>query len=119
MLVAVRIKSPKPLQISFDQFTVLELHNGEVYEVPEDYYERRKHLMDKLSDKEVAAMAKAADLADKNAGVVEPEVPPELKNVDGVKPEDVKASSDDSVQSAALTTQNRSVRKFSADEKKS
>jgi hypothetical protein len=112
MSVAVKIISDKPVYMSFDRVTIMEMMPGESYEIPDGLYEKRKHLFQKLSETELAALAAAA------LSGAEPPVEAEATSVEAEKP--AETSGDDSVQSAAVTAQNKTVRKFQSkdDDKK-
>ena len=113
MSVAVKVISDKPVYMSFDRVTIMEMMPGEIYEIPDGLYDKRKHLFQKLTDADVAALAAAA-LAD-----AEKPVEAEVKPVEAEPEKPVETSDDDSVQSASLTAQNKTVRKFqSKDEDK-
>lgn len=97
MLIAVKIISDTPVYMSFDQITVLELLPGEVYEIPEEFYAKRKDKFQKLTGDDISALVEATAAKTEEPKTEEP------------KTEEVK---DDSVQSASVSPQNRTVRKF-------
>lgn len=148
MSTAVKVISEKPVYMSFDRVTIMELLPGEVYEIPDGFYEKRKHQFKKLSEAEVADMVKAAtkeeskalkddvkaaeedamevDASPEGGFTLENDVarlntplPTEPEPSPAPAAEEPSKSGDDSVQSAAVTPQNKTVRRFQSKEDKS